>query len=414
MPVYSYSRINTYDNCPRQYKFKYIDRIKPPFELKTIEAFMGSCIHSALNDFYQQLIYQRIPDKKDLIACYETYWKEKWTDDIVIMKTPLDPNHYKSTGEKALSNYYERYPPFDQAQTIGLEKMLTFKIGPYSFKGYIDRLSRDKADTYEIHDYKTSGSMPSFPEAEKDLQLAMYQISVQKHYPDVKRVRSIWHYLLFDQSWEVELDAEQLALKETMIAQKVFDLEHDLIFEPQPSGLCNWCTFQDICPAKTHERKLDQEDDREENEGYRLVSKYGYICSKYKKARSELESIKSEKEQMENTLHEYAKANEYKVMEGKYGGIQVKDKISYRFPDSKDPARPALEELIQKNGLWMEASILHSSKLNKMIKNAKVDEEIRNELLGFSSMEIKTSFKWINLDKNLEEEKDDSIDNDES
>ena len=29
MPTYSHSRLSTYENCPQQYKLKYIDRIKP-------------------------------------------------------------------------------------------------------------------------------------------------------------------------------------------------------------------------------------------------------------------------------------------------------------------------------------------------------------------------------------------------
>jgi len=30
MPVYSHSKLATYETCPRQYKLRYIDRIRPP------------------------------------------------------------------------------------------------------------------------------------------------------------------------------------------------------------------------------------------------------------------------------------------------------------------------------------------------------------------------------------------------
>jgi len=30
MPVYSHSKLSTYEICPRQYKLRYIDRIRPP------------------------------------------------------------------------------------------------------------------------------------------------------------------------------------------------------------------------------------------------------------------------------------------------------------------------------------------------------------------------------------------------
>jgi len=30
MPVYSHSKLGTYENCPRKYKLQYIDRIERP------------------------------------------------------------------------------------------------------------------------------------------------------------------------------------------------------------------------------------------------------------------------------------------------------------------------------------------------------------------------------------------------
>src|SRR3972149_7521601 len=44
--VYSPSRISTYESCPRQYKYRYIDRI--PREEESIEAFLGPRGHEAL------------------------------------------------------------------------------------------------------------------------------------------------------------------------------------------------------------------------------------------------------------------------------------------------------------------------------------------------------------------------------
>jgi hypothetical protein len=40
MPTYSNSRLTTYENCPQQYKLKYIDHIKPPEEVEGVEAFL--------------------------------------------------------------------------------------------------------------------------------------------------------------------------------------------------------------------------------------------------------------------------------------------------------------------------------------------------------------------------------------
>ena len=68
----------------------------------------------------------------------------------------------------------------------------------YRMTGYIDRLSRASDDTYQIHDYKTSAYLPSQEDVDSDQQLGLYQIGVQKRWPDIKNVKLIWHYLAFD------------------------------------------------------------------------------------------------------------------------------------------------------------------------------------------------------------------------
>ena len=53
MPTYSHSRVTTFENCPYQYKLRYIDKIKPEIPT-TIEAFMGGIVHQALEDLYKR------------------------------------------------------------------------------------------------------------------------------------------------------------------------------------------------------------------------------------------------------------------------------------------------------------------------------------------------------------------------
>ena len=52
MPLYSHSRLGTYENCPFQYKLRYVDRVKPILG-NTIESFMGSMVHDALEWLYK-------------------------------------------------------------------------------------------------------------------------------------------------------------------------------------------------------------------------------------------------------------------------------------------------------------------------------------------------------------------------
>jgi len=67
LPTYSHSKLSTYENCPRQYKLRYIDRIKPPEEEEGIEAFLGSRVHEALEKLYKELILTKINALEDLL-----------------------------------------------------------------------------------------------------------------------------------------------------------------------------------------------------------------------------------------------------------------------------------------------------------------------------------------------------------
>jgi hypothetical protein len=60
MPVYSHSRLGTFETCPRQYWFAYIE--KPEIERPdTAEAFLGNRVHEALEHLYFRLLNGRHP-----------------------------------------------------------------------------------------------------------------------------------------------------------------------------------------------------------------------------------------------------------------------------------------------------------------------------------------------------------------
>ena len=61
MPTFSISRIGTYRDCPRQYKFAYIERPQVEFE-DTVEAFLGSRVHEALEKLYRDKRHEEALD----------------------------------------------------------------------------------------------------------------------------------------------------------------------------------------------------------------------------------------------------------------------------------------------------------------------------------------------------------------
>ena len=118
--LYSHFRLSSYENCPFQYKLKYVDRVQPPLGT-TIEAFVGSRVHDALEWLYRLARDGRVATKEELVQKYQALWEAKWEDEIRVIKQELEVEHYRSNGQKWVEQYWDRYQPFDQGITIDLE-----------------------------------------------------------------------------------------------------------------------------------------------------------------------------------------------------------------------------------------------------------------------------------------------------
>ena len=98
MPTYSHSRVTTFENCPYQYKLRYIDKIKPEIPT-TIEAFMGGIVHQALEDLYKRKKFKQRVSKASLIKFYRDRWQKEYSYDILVVKDDLNAENYRKMGE---------------------------------------------------------------------------------------------------------------------------------------------------------------------------------------------------------------------------------------------------------------------------------------------------------------------------
>jgi len=251
-PIYSASRLSTYESCPLQYRYRYIDRI--PRTEESIEAYLGVRVHEVLSALYQTVQGGNQPSLPDLLQDYYRRWEQHWHAQVKIVKRGRSIDHYKAFGERCLVSYYQAHQPFNRGEVLGLEHRVTTSLDPhgcYKIQGYIDRLVCVGTGRYEIHDYKTSGRLPSQGEIDVDRQLALYQLAVEERWPDAKEVGLVWHYLAFGRELRSRRTPEALeGLKHSTIAM-IDRIETDAEFKPIKSSLCHWCAYQNICPLWT-------------------------------------------------------------------------------------------------------------------------------------------------------------------
>jgi len=157
MTIYSHSRLSTFEKCPLKYKYHYIDSITT--EVENIEAFMGNLVHQSLQKLYADLLHSKLNSLPELLAYYNSLWKQCWHNKIRIVKQEYTQENYQQMGEKCIKNYYQHYAPFDGEKTLALEVTVKTDLGDYrsyKFRGIIDRLAQKPDGGFEIHDYKTS------------------------------------------------------------------------------------------------------------------------------------------------------------------------------------------------------------------------------------------------------------------
>ena len=250
MPVFSHSRILSYETCPLRYKYSYVDEIIP--EEETAEIYLGTRVHEALEKLYRNLEYGKLMSKKELLSFFNREWEKNWTDSIIIVREEFTQEDYRKMGEKYLEYYYKRYKPFKEGKVVDLEITDFLPLdeeGEYNFFIRIDRLMDAGDGLYEIHDYKTNTELPAQKSLDEDPQLSMYSIWVRQEFEDCRDVRLVWHFLAFDKEMDSYRTEEQLEYIRQNVLAKVKAIDAAKKFPANASKLCVWCLYKGICPV---------------------------------------------------------------------------------------------------------------------------------------------------------------------
>ena len=374
MATYSHSRVSTYENCPYQYKLKYIDKVKVDVPT-TIEAFMGNMVHKTLEHLYKLKKFKKRVALDVLIKFYRDIWEKNYSEDILIVKAEkekLTANNYKKMGEKYITHYYERMKPFEEMTILGLETQdrMTLPDGN-QWHVRIDKLGCDSEGNYFVCDYKTNSRMKDQEEADSDRQLALYSIWVKDKFKDVKSVKLIWHMLAFDKDAVSERTDEQLEKLQNEVCDIIKEIENAKEFPRKQSGLCDYCVYKKQCPSFKHEAELEKIEDVKkfkENEGVKLVDEFSEIKTKQAE-------LKKAEEDFREKLIQYAKQFDLDIVYGSNMKCAVKEFDKIVMPEGENKEK--FIQLMKDKGLYENFVTLNYMKLNSGVIKGNVGEEIK-------------------------------------
>jgi putative RecB family exonuclease len=404
MPIYSHSRLGTFETCPLQYKFSYIDKIER--EQEGVEAFLGSRVHEAMELLYKELKFKTYT-VKELLDWYEAQWRKEWHDQIIITKKNRTQNDYYALGKKCIEDYYKRYYPFDDTKVLGLERSINIQLdkeGKYKVRGFIDRIAQDKNGVYEIHDYKTSGSLPDQKHFDEDRQLAFYQIGIESIWNDVKNTKLIWHYVVFDKEMVSTRTQAQLDDLKKETIKLIDDIEGTENFLPQESGLCEWCVYPDLCPKRKHLYKVDAMPANEylKDDGVKLVNTFAKLAGKKKNLQEKIYEIDEELDKVKEAAIKYAEKEKADVLRGSDYKLKITERQKVSSPAKGSPERQELEKILRDAGKWDEVSDLDTHAMEKSIDEDRWDKKLVNKIKKFLTVDVR---KYVSLSKVQDKEK---------
>lgn len=243
--LYSYSRLETFKQCPYKYKIIYLDGHY--INSDTIATKFGSLIHKIEEEIGNSLKEHKEIKYQELISFFD--------NEILKIKNEFPKDFYeldksgRTYEEKAL--YYrneaiyrlERRVKGNNLEIIACEKEFYLNYKDIMFHGFIDRILKDK-DTYIIEDIKTYNTKLDKSHLHNPLQFIVYSLAFSSISNNIK---CEYDLPLCDIIQECKIDS--LDLDDVLIKINLSD------YKPCASPLCHWCIFSATYPNQPKEAK---------------------------------------------------------------------------------------------------------------------------------------------------------------
>jgi putative RecB family exonuclease len=241
------SKVSSFTDCALAFRFSVIDRLPEP---PSAAATRGTLVHAALERLHLLPPAERTVDAA--LACLADAAVDLRDDPeyVGLELSGDDEAAFHAEAAQLVRNYFRLEDP-RTVRAIGLELMLTAEVDGLSLRGIIDRLELDGDGGLVVTDYKT-GSAPSTQYERKRLSgVHIYSLLCEQLLG--RRPTRVQLLFLRDPLAIITepSDRSTRGTRRTLGAvwqavERACDRED---FRPQPSRLCEWCSFRAYCPA---------------------------------------------------------------------------------------------------------------------------------------------------------------------
>lgn len=235
----SYSKLQTYEQCPEKFKLQYLDG----FDSKPSRAIqIGSVVHAVLAEYLESIqghaeVFQ--PDVAELAGCIPAVCRQLREDGELlewIEDTELLPY---------LRNFVKLMPRIDGRAIVSVEETMHTRIGSWVLKSILDLVLTNAKGEVHLIDFKTGK-----PEYVHEFQLRTYALPIlgSPTY-GVPGIKASYVFLKGStlRSFRVsQADCDEIVSSVTTVIRRI---EADDRFVGRVSSLCRWCGVRQYCSS---------------------------------------------------------------------------------------------------------------------------------------------------------------------
>lgn len=242
----SASSISTFHQCPLKYKYSRIDGLREP---QTFATFVGTFVHSVLEEFYKLEPSDRTTGMARQLA--SSIWSTIQDEAMGVVHNKKDQiRDMRWQAWFCLENIWKLEDP-TKVNFDGTETEFNRQIDGVTVKGIIDRWALQEDGKIYIGDYKT-GKVPRKQwQGDKFDQLIIYGILTSDEFGkpigtlDLLYLKDGVRLSYVPSEEDIKRVKKHIVTTRAMIDERC----ESEVFETKTSVLCGWCHFKTICPA---------------------------------------------------------------------------------------------------------------------------------------------------------------------
>lgn len=235
---FSYSRISTFNQCPYQYKLKYIDKLETKFNLDPANALvLGTSLHTGI--------------EKNAIEAIKWYY-----------------SNYPSATASMVNEAMKLEIMIGKARESIPRGDYETKVMDEDFIGFIDLLVGVSENEYDLYDFKYSNNIKNYLDSG---QLHIYKYYFEKvnpgkkirdlkfaFIPKAKVKREEWEDIesyrkrMVEECEKQDVKIVKVDYDPSKVIQFLTDAKHCIEckdFHKNENGLCYWCDFRRYCKS---------------------------------------------------------------------------------------------------------------------------------------------------------------------